>query len=231
MICKPIEACGTPASHQLVVVVDIEGLSLVKFPCLIQQYYNHNAKLYKVYVIDKDVMVFERPSLPDLVPNLSEMKSVAFDSSANYPTIQHFLRYQDVSKSIETNHSDLHYIKKSIDVSPDSAFYHTATSLAEGFGLSLFGFDAIIVSSDIKESSAMNGSSDSLALDDSNSSSFESKWHSNDIVTQSKAVDESKLVVIDVNYFPSFKEVEDFPERLRAFFRRKAGLAPFKPIF
>jgi hypothetical protein len=31
------------------------------------------------------------------------------------------------------------------------------------------------------------------------------------------------LVVVDVNFFPSFKEVEDFPARLRAFLRERAG--------
>jgi hypothetical protein len=34
-----------------------------------------------------------------------------------------------------------------------------------------------------------------------------------------------ELLVVDVNYFPSFKEVEDFPARLRAFLRAKAAVA------
>jgi hypothetical protein len=33
-----------------------------------------------------------------------------------------------------------------------------------------------------------------------------------------------ELVVIDVNYFPSYKEVPDFPRRLRKFLRQKAGM-------
>lgn len=37
-------------------------------------------------------------------------------------------------------------------------------------------------------------------------------------------IDIDELVVIDVNYFPSYKEVPDFPKRLRRFFRRKAGM-------
>ena len=32
------------------------------------------------------------------------------------------------------------------------------------------------------------------------------------------------LVVIDVNFFPSYKEVPDFPQRLRHFLRKKAGM-------
>ena len=36
--------------------------------------------------------------------------------------------------------------------------------------------------------------------------------------------DHGHLVVIDVNYFPSYKEVPDFPQRLREFLRKKAGM-------
>lgn len=37
-------------------------------------------------------------------------------------------------------------------------------------------------------------------------------------------IDKDDLVVIDVNYFPSYKEVPDFPRKLRRFFRSKAGM-------
>ena len=38
------------------------------------------------------------------------------------------------------------------------------------------------------------------------------------------AYDDIELVVIDVNYFPSYKEVPDFPQKLRKFLRSKAGM-------
>ena len=34
----------------------------------------------------------------------------------------------------------------------------------------------------------------------------------------------NEYVVIDVNFFPSYKEVDDFPSRLRSFFRKRAGM-------
>lgn len=37
---------------------------------------------------------------------------------------------------------------------------------------------------------------------------------------------ELELVVIDVNYFPSYKEVPDFPQKLRKFLRQKANMTP-----
>ena len=36
--------------------------------------------------------------------------------------------------------------------------------------------------------------------------------------------DTTELLVIDVNFFPSYKEVTDFPARLRTFLRQRAGL-------
>jgi hypothetical protein len=41
-------------------------LRLVPQPCIAQQFYNHDANLFKVYVIDSEVMVFRRQSLPNL---------------------------------------------------------------------------------------------------------------------------------------------------------------------
>ena len=37
---------------------------------------------------------------------------------------------------------------------------------------------------------------------------------------------EPELIVIDVNYFPSYKEVPDFPHRFRKFLRERAGMLP-----
>lgn len=97
VMCKPIEACGTPLSHSMVVAVDPEGLSLVECPSVAQEYINHSGLFFKVYVIDQDVMVFQRPSLPDLVPDMTRdaaastsVRSVAFDSRFAYPTVEDF---------------------------------------------------------------------------------------------------------------------------------------------
>ena len=62
-------------------------------PCIVQQYFNHDAALYKVYVMDEDVMIYRRKSLPNLSKELSmsTMHSVAFDSRVSYPTLSDFL--------------------------------------------------------------------------------------------------------------------------------------------
>lgn len=93
--------------------MDEEGLGLIKYPCVLQQYYNHGAKFYKVYVIGDEVMVHPRSSLPDL-PRLTspsssdgdgddrggsrgrpgcwarQLRSLEFDSRHPYPTLDDF---------------------------------------------------------------------------------------------------------------------------------------------
>jgi hypothetical protein len=48
----------------------------------------------------------------------------------------------------------------------------------------------------------------------------------NGISSHGEPEDDDQYVVIDVNFFPSYKEVGDFPSRLRAFLRRRAGMSP-----
>jgi hypothetical protein len=87
-----------------VVIVSKEDLSLLEVPCVAQQYHDHGAVLYKVYVIDSDVMVFRRRSLPNLycsgtagaggactAERCRKLRSVAFDSRKSYPTYRAFL--------------------------------------------------------------------------------------------------------------------------------------------
>lgn len=60
--------------HIQVVLVSEKDVSLVTFPALVQQYCNHDEQFYKVYVLDSDVMVYKRKSLPNL-STLSQSKS------------------------------------------------------------------------------------------------------------------------------------------------------------
>jgi hypothetical protein len=55
-----------------------------------------------------------------------------------------------------------------------------------------------------------------------------------DVIVPLRGVDRGRLLVVDVNYFPSFKEVADFPSRLNALLARQtlARCPPFNlPAF
>jgi hypothetical protein len=251
-------------------------------PCIIQQYYNHNEKFFKVYVIDNDVMVYERSSLPNLYlhDNHHVLKSVAFDSRQDYPTIKDFIctdinhihhnQYQQHHDNIEMEqkskvHDSIHSesssdINSSYNIATSGIeqeknigrkfsptqkgknsrfnptfnpafnatsesnncnvvklpvaydrFRETAKVIKQEFGLTLFGFDVIVP---INDNIDDNGVED--YIDGYSSSSSNIRSNSQD----------PTIMVIDINYFPSYKEVIDFPSRLRRFLRSKANIQP-----
>ena len=121
-------------------------------------------------------------------------------------------------------------------------FKQAAIAIKAEFGLSLFGFDLIIpvrnvpsgprsgirsgslVDTGLRTCEGVPGSDLELkALIDPGSlgdDTSDPQYTDDD----SEPEPELELVVIDVNYFPSYKEVPDFPDRLRRFLRMKAGM-------
>lgn len=47
----------------MAIVFNQEGLSAVQPPCVVQNFINHNAVLYKVFVVGESYTVVQRPSL------------------------------------------------------------------------------------------------------------------------------------------------------------------------
>ncbi|XP_014903577.1 inositol-tetrakisphosphate 1-kinase, partial [Poecilia latipinna] len=93
-ICKTRVAHGTN-SHEMAIIFSEEDLKDVKPPCVIQSFINHNAVLYKVFVVGDSYTVVERPSLknfpagpagekrlrsPETVHIHTERKSIFFNS-------------------------------------------------------------------------------------------------------------------------------------------------------
>lgn len=65
---KAEEAVGSdqalgPLSPQMAIVFNQEGLSAIQPPCVVQNFINHNAVLYKVFVVGESYTVVQRPSL------------------------------------------------------------------------------------------------------------------------------------------------------------------------
>lgn len=50
-------------SHEMAIVFNQEGLSAIQPPCVVQNFINHNAVLYKVFVVGESYTVVQRPSL------------------------------------------------------------------------------------------------------------------------------------------------------------------------
>lgn len=165
VIVKPLVAAGTKQSHHMTIVIRESATRYCVPPrSLIQEYVNHDGKLYKVYVMGKNVHVYERASLPNLPADValkSSLDFVKFDSQHPYPGLADF--------GVEENSQNCH--SRSMSVTPEEV-EPLVNVLKQAFGLELFGFD-ILLSSESKE------------------------W-----------------LVVDVNYFPSYKEVPSFPNQL-----------------
>ncbi|XP_030892308.1 inositol-tetrakisphosphate 1-kinase-like [Leptonychotes weddellii] len=78
-ICKTRVAHGTN-SHEMAIVFNQEGLSAIQPPCVVQNFINHNAVLYKVFVVGESYTVVQRPSLKNFSAGTSDRESIFFNS-------------------------------------------------------------------------------------------------------------------------------------------------------
>ncbi|KAL0490468.1 inositol-tetrakis phosphate kinase [Acrasis kona] len=178
VVVKTTAACGALETHEMAIVFNVPNLFDVltdksKFkiplPVVVQQYINHDATLYKVYVIGNDTFVQARESIRNF--RLEETETITFNSQAKLP-----------DTLITQKNSDLH----------DSVTFKTITPL-----LSLE-----------KEKREMFDNASKLICD-----SLDIYLLGYDLVTDSKT---GKSFVVDVNYLPGFKGVDNLPEKLLA---------------
>eukprot|EP00591_Stephanopyxis_turris_P002146 CAMPEP_0195525670 /NCGR_PEP_ID=MMETSP0794_2-20130614/26223_1 /TAXON_ID=515487 /ORGANISM="Stephanopyxis turris, Strain CCMP 815" /LENGTH=634 /DNA_ID=CAMNT_0040656173 /DNA_START=206 /DNA_END=2110 /DNA_ORIENTATION=+ len=201
LIIKPLTAAGTSQSHKMVIALSKSLETTMKEeqesnattitnllpPCLVSEYINHDAKLYKIYVLGDNVQVFERESLPNLPPGIGDChhqknsrNHVEFDSQKPYPKLSDF----GVISSDTTSKSKSSYLVTVEEIKP------IAMALGKAFSLELFGFDILVTSE--------------------NNTHVESKQSKKD------------LLVVDVNYFPSYKELSNFPSLLASYLTHRA---------
>jgi inositol-1,3,4-trisphosphate 5/6-kinase/inositol-tetrakisphosphate 1-kinase len=196
VIIKPLTAAGTAESHRMGILLSHHGISKVQNTnnSIIQEYANHDGKLYKVYVLGNRVWVFPRPSLPNL-PMGKDMINVGngnithhyvdFDSQRPYPTLCDF----GVTTSSNDDLNDINTNKNGDDLSVTSEEIRpVADCIRRAFGLELFGFDIIVTKT-------------------------KSDQYQQHHISKSKCR-KKKMYVVDVNYFPSYKEVTNFSELL-----------------
>uniref|UniRef100_A0A3P8UHF1 Inositol-tetrakisphosphate 1-kinase n=1 Tax=Cynoglossus semilaevis TaxID=244447 RepID=A0A3P8UHF1_CYNSE len=128
-ICKTRVAHGTN-SHEMSIIFSEEDLKGVKPPCVIQSFINHNAVLYKVFVVGDSYTVVERPSLRNFPAGPADRKAIFFNS-------------HNVSKPESS--SDLNSNLEGVSQPPsDDVIRELSRSLREALGVSLFGIDVII---------------------------------------------------------------------------------------
>lgn len=130
-ICKTRVAHGTN-SHEMAIVFNQEGLSAVQPPCVVQNFINHNAVLYKVFVVGESYTVVQRPSLKNFSAGMSDRKSIFFNS-------------HNVSKPESSSVlTELDKIEGVFERPSDEVIRQLSRALRQALGVSLFGIDIII---------------------------------------------------------------------------------------
>lgn len=178
LIVKPLIAAGTKQSHFMLIALKEAAFVRIPPKSIVQEFINHGATLYKVYVLGDFVSVYERHSLPDLPEDLSNatVDLVEFDSQRPYPKLKDF--GLDAATTIASSGG-----KNSVRTTPVTVeeVMPIVDALKKAFGLELFGFDILRKSSETDE-----------------------EW-----------------LVCDVNYFPSYKEVPNFPSLLARYLTKR----------
>ncbi|XP_038865471.1 inositol-tetrakisphosphate 1-kinase-like [Salvelinus namaycush] len=130
-ICKTRVAHGTN-SHEMAIIFSEEDLKDVKPPCVIQSFINHNAVLYKVFVVGESYTLVERPSLKNFPAGPADRKAIFFNShNVSKPESSSDLTSRDNVEGVSQPPSD-------------DVIRALSRSLRQALGVSLFGIDVII---------------------------------------------------------------------------------------
>lgn len=130
-ICKTRVAHGT-SSHEMAIIFSAEDLKDVKPPCVIQSFINHNAVLYKVFVVGESYTVVERPSLKNFPSGPAERKAIFFNS-------------HNVSKPESSSDLTSRDNVEGVSQPPnDDVIRELSKSVRQALGVSLIGIDVII---------------------------------------------------------------------------------------
>ncbi|KAK7103897.1 inositol-tetrakisphosphate 1-kinase-like isoform X2 [Littorina saxatilis] len=132
IVVKPILSHGSRLAHEMAIIFSKDHLQDVEVPCVAQSFLNHNAILYKVFVVGSRQFVVQRPSLKNLYPG-------------NHATI--FFDTQEVSKpgsAHPLNEIDAASIQEPL-VKPDwQLLEQLGASISRAMDMCLIGIDVII---------------------------------------------------------------------------------------
>lgn len=132
VMVKPLMSKGTKISHEMTIVFCESNLNFVKPPCVAQTLINHNAELYKIYVLGDMQFIRHRPSIKNF--HAGERESILFDTrDVSRKDSLHTLNVQDPDDLEDsTLKPDMEELKM------------LGKHLSSYLGLNLLGVDVII---------------------------------------------------------------------------------------
>lgn len=204
LIVKPLIAAGTKQSHKMGVLLGRHGLKHVpgNGPHLLQEYANHDGVLFKVYVLGKKVWVFQRTSLPNL----------PLGEASGSP--------EDCDNDCGGDNENGHEIgPRNENATSQNGFVEFDSQrpypTLDDFGIST---SADIVSEEQGGKAANHDVTvaEIRPVADSIRKAFRLELFGFDILVTRKGADsnDKEILVVDVNYFPSYKEVTNFSQLL-----------------
>ncbi|KZC11308.1 Inositol-tetrakisphosphate 1-kinase, partial [Dufourea novaeangliae] len=134
LLCKPVLAQGFSDAHKMMIIFNEQGLSDCQPPCVAQEFINHNAIVYKIYVVGEHFHVEERPSFKNFYEeDCTSLNTIFFNSMNIFKSGSEskwsILSEADIPLTVKPEHETLEKIVKNI---------------TELFGLRLFGVDVVI---------------------------------------------------------------------------------------
>lgn len=128
VICKPVQACGTVESHLMGIVHHVEDILSFPPPFLIQEFYNHDGVIFKVFTVGRTTRMVKRQSIRNMPVDHHDGTRLAplmFDS-------------QQMSK-IMVDPADMDTVpypdQKDIDL--------ISQGITDNFGMHIVGYDVI----------------------------------------------------------------------------------------
>lgn len=130
-VCKPSIAHGSKFAHNMNIIFSENHLNDCRPPCVAQSFINHNAVLYKIFIVGDYHYVVERPSLKNFYA--ADRPSIHFDS-------------HDVSKADSRNAlSILDPEDKQESIKPEpERLTEIVYTIRKALGMSLLGIDVVI---------------------------------------------------------------------------------------
>ncbi|XP_076940843.1 inositol-tetrakisphosphate 1-kinase 1-like [Bidens hawaiensis] len=141
VIAKPLLADGDSGTHNMLLVVNHEGLTKgLKFdsPMVLQEFVNHGGVIFKVYVANDYVKCVKRGSLPDVSNETREKIKSESGGVMGFSQISSSVITGDDTGSSSNNKSD-----EKLKMPTQEFLVEMADGLRQALGLHLFNFDMI----------------------------------------------------------------------------------------
>lgn len=137
VICKPVSCFGNNFSHDMILVKkNIDIRSLITRPTLVQRFYEHDAIIFKVYVIGKNYEIVIKNSVSIETP------VTTLDNTENTDIIN-FNTGTIKTGTIKLEQNKITSMINNLLISIDMKYLNMLISL--NFGLTMFGYDLICV--------------------------------------------------------------------------------------